>query len=188
MTRDENLIKFAQMMAAMIEDAGKGLGEKYPWLLDVSEYRPLVDGDWVLAIDAIHERGDKRPLLALLISGRELSGLARFFLADLVDRQTFKRGGQTWPVFKMTGNRRHEARNYNLVEAIRKEAKRRGKRLAVKDAIEMAEDALNATEATGSNAKVANDHHRASSWVQDFRRRVAERELNYYTRKPKRKR
>jgi hypothetical protein len=47
--------------------------------------------DWIAALEAIDKRGDKRPLVTLLKSQRDLSPRARFYLADLLDRFELKR-------------------------------------------------------------------------------------------------
>jgi hypothetical protein len=58
--------------------------------------------DWIAAIEAYDKRADKTPLLHLLDSERELPRTARFFLANLLDRQLKKKPGTKLPAYAMT--------------------------------------------------------------------------------------
>jgi hypothetical protein len=58
--------------------------------------------DWITAIEAYDKRADKKPLLALLDSERELPRQARIFLADLLKRQLKKKPGTTLPAYDRT--------------------------------------------------------------------------------------
>jgi hypothetical protein len=60
--------------------------------------------DWVTALEAIDKHGDKKPLLALLKSERDLPQRARFYIADLLDRYRLKKkqGRQPTPAYNVT--------------------------------------------------------------------------------------
>ena len=58
---------------------------------------------WIDALEAIDKTGNKEPLLDLLKSNQVLPPDARFYLADLIDRQVGrKRGGQNTPAYDRT--------------------------------------------------------------------------------------
>jgi hypothetical protein len=68
---------------------GRGIS---PELVDRAFWLPNSDSDeWVTALEALDKRGDKRALLDLLRSGRDLPRDARSYLADLPERYQFKR-------------------------------------------------------------------------------------------------
>jgi len=58
----------------------------YAFWIDRTKLR--IDEDWLNAFKAVDEKGDKKPLTALLRSGRELAPAVRDFLADLIERKT----------------------------------------------------------------------------------------------------
>lgn len=58
--------------------------------------------DWIRAIEAYDKRADKDPLLTLLKSECELPHKARFYLADLLQRQLKKNPGKKLAAYDRT--------------------------------------------------------------------------------------
>jgi hypothetical protein len=177
----------AEMLAAMKADAGKGFenflaNDRHYWLAELPEYDENIDSDWILAIDAIYGRQDKKPLLDLLVSDRKLSGLARYFLADLVDRTRFGEARKPTPIYDPPFGVFQSMLNVQRVKALRAASRRRGVRLSVDKAISLlAKDNPRAIE------RIAADYQRKHDWIKEFKQRVAKRHLRRFGRKPEKR-
>jgi len=152
------------------------------WFMNLREYDEELDSDWILAIHAIYERQNKRPLLDLLVSDRKLSSLARFFLADLIDRQTFKKVRKPTPIYQPPSGEYDALINITRVRTLRETSARRGALISVEDAVEQ----LARGSAAGRD-KIAGDYRRKHNWLREFRERVTRRELRHFQRKPKKR-
>jgi hypothetical protein len=78
-------------------DAGMGISDAVVdrafWLDDPDSGEPItpIEAEWITAIEAIDKRGDKKPLVTMLKSQRDLSPEVRFYLADLIERYELKK-------------------------------------------------------------------------------------------------
>jgi hypothetical protein len=105
---------FDELMRA---HAGKGSSDKIVDRVSKYEGEDWRDRAWLLALQALDERGDKAPLKALLRSDSEITPTIRGYLADLVERGiALPGGGQRTPAYDYSPN---ELRLFLAVEDAR---------------------------------------------------------------------
>jgi hypothetical protein len=79
-----DLPDFLKHYTGPVGDEGISFSDRAFWI-DRTKLR--IDEDWLNAFKALDEKGDKKPLTALLRSGRELVPAVRDFLANLIERR-----------------------------------------------------------------------------------------------------
>ena len=137
----------------------------YYWVAELPEFNSNDDDNWFDAIEAVNKRRDKKPLLDLLLSDRELSALMRYFLADLLNHGNFQR--KALPAYVMSEKAWAEQQMVARVRRLR-----RAKNLSVKQAIEKVSKDCGIDE-----QGLADDYQRQRNWVKDFEKRVSKRKL-----------
>jgi hypothetical protein len=122
------------------EHAGKGISNQFVDLLYWAANPDPTERPWLEALSDVDVYGDKRKLLELLRSGKELSPGVRCHVADLLERYELKRrhGRQQTPSYDRTP---WQWAFETAIERVRRDVK---SGMSVKDAVEK-----NATEIGG---------------------------------------